>query len=95
MLISTRIQYHKLLDEPANHQETLVELILAAKVSEDKAMEFEVKGLGSGNRTVDWVIGPHDGRTLTRKNAHVSYRTMVVHSLLVPRRMLWSSPIQR
>src|SRR5216684_911560 len=77
MLISTRIQYHKLLDEPANHQETLVELIPAAKVSEDKAMEFEVKGLGSGNRTVDWVIGPHDGRTLTRKNAHVSYRTMV------------------
>ena len=77
LTVERRIQYLKLLDEPADHQETLVEMIPAAKVSEDIAMEFEVKGLGSGNGTVDWVIGPHDGRTLTRKNAHVSYRTMV------------------
>ena len=77
LTVERRIQYLKLLDEPANHQETLVEMIPAAKVSEDMAMEFEVKGLGSGNRTVDWVIGPHGRRTLTRKNANVSYRTMV------------------
>jgi hypothetical protein len=40
LTVERRIQYLKLLAEPANHQETLVEMIPAAKVSEDIAMEF-------------------------------------------------------
>ena len=46
------------------HQVTIVEMIPAHKVSADIPLEFEISGLGAGNRTVDWVISPEDGRTV-------------------------------
>lgn len=49
------------LSNPEKHQAILVEMIPAAKVDSAVQMEFEVAGLGAGNRTVDWVVHPHDG----------------------------------
>jgi hypothetical protein len=61
---SKRAPYLRLLSIPSNHPQTLVEMIPAAKVDRNVAMDFEVGGLGNGNRTVDWVMGPHSGRTV-------------------------------
>lgn len=52
------------LADPKKHQNKLVEMIPAAKVGSNAPVDFEVSGLGAGNRTVDWVIGPQDGRTV-------------------------------
>jgi hypothetical protein len=61
---SKRAAYLRLLSIPSKHPQTLVEMIPATKVDESVAVDFEVSGLGNGNRTVDWVIGPHGGRTV-------------------------------
>ncbi len=50
------------LADPKKHQNKLVEMIPIAKVSSNAPVDFEVPGLGVGNRTVDWVVGPQDGR---------------------------------
>jgi len=50
------------LADPKKHQVKLVEMIPVAKVGPNAPVDFEVAGLGAGNRTVDWVIGPQDGR---------------------------------
>ncbi len=55
--------YLERLADPDRHQVTLVEMIPAHKVDPAVPMVFEVAGLGAGNSTVDWVIGPHGGRT--------------------------------
>lgn len=52
------------LADPKKHQNKLAEMIPAAKVGTNAPVDFEVPGLGAGNRTVDWVIGPQDGRTV-------------------------------
>lgn len=52
------------LADPDAHQATLVEMIPAHTISAAVPMEFEIAGLGAGNRTVDWVIGPHGNRTV-------------------------------
>jgi hypothetical protein len=39
-------------------------MIPVAKVGSNAPVDFEVPGLGVGNRTVDWVIGPQDGRAV-------------------------------
>lgn len=52
------------LADPKKHQNKLVEMIPVAKVGSNTSVDFEVSGLGAGNRTVDWVIGPQDGRTV-------------------------------
>jgi hypothetical protein len=59
-----RAAYLQRLADPDTHQATLVEMIPAYKVSAAVPVEFEVAGLGDGNRTVDWVIGPHMNRTV-------------------------------
>jgi hypothetical protein len=59
-----RASYLRLLSIPTKHQQTLVEMIPGMKVDENVAVDFEVGGLGNGNRTVDWVIGPFCGRTV-------------------------------
>lgn len=59
-----RANYLKRLANPNTHQTTLVEMAPAHKVSPDVPLEFEIAGFGAGNRTVDWVITPDDGRTV-------------------------------
>ena len=59
-----RTAFLERLADPDRHQATLVEMIPARAVSATVPMEFEVAGLGTGNRTVDWVIGPHGGRSV-------------------------------
>lgn len=59
-----RANYLARLADPSAHQVTIVEMIPAHKVSADIPLEFEISGLGAGNRTVDWVITPEDGRTV-------------------------------
>lgn len=56
------IKYLKLLADPSKHQATLVEMIPGHKVIPEVPVQFEVAGQGAGNKTVDWVIGPHNGR---------------------------------
>lgn len=50
------------LSNPEKHQANLVEMIPAAKVDSAVQLEFEVAGLGAGNRTVDWVVRPNVGQ---------------------------------
>jgi len=59
-----RTAYLARLVNPEKHQAILVEMIPAQKVDPSVPMEFEVVGLGAGNRTVDWAIQPNDGRTV-------------------------------
>lgn len=49
------------LSNPEKHQAILVEMIPAQKVDATVPLEFEVAGLGTGNRTVDWVVHPGHG----------------------------------
>jgi hypothetical protein len=58
------IGYLKRLADPSKHQATLVEMIPCHKVDLAVAVQFEVPGRGVGNKTIDWVIGPHSGRTV-------------------------------
>ena len=59
-----RINYLARLAGAEKHQAILVEMIPAQKVRSTAPLEFEVAGLGVGNRTVDWVIQSNDGRTV-------------------------------
>jgi hypothetical protein len=59
-----RATYLAQLADPEKHQNKLVEMIPVAKVDSTVTVEFEVSGSGAGKRTVDWVIGPYDGRTV-------------------------------
>lgn len=59
-----RIDYLARLASAEKHQSILVEMIPAQKVDRTTSLEFEVAGLGVGNRTVDWVIQDHGGRTV-------------------------------
>ncbi len=59
-----RAAFLQRLADPDAHQATLVEMIPAHTISAEVPMEFEIAGLGAGNRTVDWAIGPHGNRTV-------------------------------
>jgi len=59
-----RATYLAQLADPKKHLDKLVEMIPADKLGSTVTVEFEVTGLGAGNRTVDRVIGPQDGRTV-------------------------------
>jgi hypothetical protein len=50
------------LGDPESHQAVLVEMIPADKIAVTTAMDFEVGGLGVGNRTIDWLIHAEPGR---------------------------------
>lgn len=56
--------YLRRLVDRAKHQATLVEMIPGYKVNSAVAVQFEVRGQGIGNQTIDWAIGPHGGRTV-------------------------------
>jgi hypothetical protein len=60
----TCVDYLKRLADPSKHQATLVEMIPGYKVDSEVAVRFEVPGQGAGNHTIDWLIGPHGGRTV-------------------------------
>jgi hypothetical protein len=61
---NTCIDYFNRLANPGKHQSTLVEMIPVQKINTAIVADFEVSGLGIGNKTIDWVIGPHCGRTV-------------------------------
>jgi hypothetical protein len=61
--VDKRAAYIARLADPNRHQAVIAEMIPAHKVAEVVPMAFEVIGLGAGNRSVDWAIGPLDGRT--------------------------------
>ena len=58
------VEYMKRLAIPDKHQSTLVEMIPGHKVDPPVQVQFEVPGVGIGNKTVDWVIGPYNGRNV-------------------------------
>ena len=53
------------LADPQKHLDVLAEMLPVARLPDAVQAEFEVAGLGSGNRTLDWVItlaaGPRIG----------------------------------
>lgn len=57
-----RTTYLARLADSDAHQATLVEMIPARAITATVPLEFEVAGLGAGNRTVDWAIEPHGCR---------------------------------
>ena len=59
-----RTDYLRRLADPNKHKDVLVEMIPACAVPAEIHMDFEVPGLGTGDRTVDWSIGPHANRTV-------------------------------
>lgn len=59
-----RAAYLQVLADPHKHPQTLVEMAPATKINDGISLDLEVAGLGNGNRTVDWVIGPQKGRTV-------------------------------
>lgn len=59
-----RLNYLARLADPEKHQATLVEMIPPCKIDPIVPLDFEVAGLGAGNRTVDWVIRHQGGRTV-------------------------------
>ncbi len=61
---SQRVEYMKRLNNPDKHQSTLVEMIPVQKIDLIIPAQFEVPGVGIGNKTVDWVIGPDNGRNV-------------------------------
>jgi hypothetical protein len=59
-----RTAYYARLNDPERHAVTLAEMIPGSKVQPDLAAQFEVRGLGAGNSTVDWVIHAPDRRVM-------------------------------
>jgi hypothetical protein len=57
-----RAAYLQVLADPLKHPQTIVEMAPATRIAGAIPLDFEVSGLGNGNRTVDWVFGPQDGR---------------------------------
>lgn len=52
------------LDDRQKHLDVLSEMIPAISLTQDVVADFEVAGLGKGNRTIDWRFGPIDGRDI-------------------------------
>lgn len=46
------------LDNPEKHRDHLAEMMLIFRLDEQIPIEFEISGLGLGNTTIDWHIGP-------------------------------------
>jgi len=57
-----RDSYLRRLGDPSKHPQTLVEMAPVQRVNRQHSLDFEVVGLGNGNRAVDWVIGTEEGR---------------------------------
>jgi hypothetical protein len=52
------------LDNRKKHLDVLSEMIPLLHVGRGVAADFEMAGLGYGNRTIDWRFGPIDGREI-------------------------------
>jgi hypothetical protein len=52
------------LDDPQKHIDVLSEMIPVLNLSHAIPVDFEVVGRGVGNRTLDWLVGPVDGRDI-------------------------------
>lgn len=46
------------------HQDSLVEMFPLERLATNVPVDFEAAGLGQGNKTIDWVIGPIDNRLI-------------------------------
>lgn len=51
-------EYLTRLDNPKKHAEVIAEMFPILNLSETIAVDFEISGRGSGNQTIDWLIGP-------------------------------------
>lgn len=57
--------YLKLLvSNSRKHQEYLAEMFPVLRVDASTLARHEVAGYGIGNKTIDWIIGPVNGRTM-------------------------------
>jgi hypothetical protein len=54
--------YLALLGNPGKHQEYLAEMFPMFRVDVTIPAEHEAGSMGAGNRTIDWLVGPVDGR---------------------------------
>lgn len=52
------------LDDRQKHLDVLSEMIPLLNVGQGVTVDFEVSGLGYGNRTVDWLVAATDGREI-------------------------------
>ena len=59
-----RTQFLERLADQNEHLSAFAEMIPADKIDSEVPLSFEVPGMGVGNRTVDWVIGPLGNRTI-------------------------------
>jgi len=57
-------EYIKRLANRGQHRQVLTEMVPVHHLPQDIPAEFEVKGIGQGDRTVDWLISPPDGRAV-------------------------------
>lgn len=56
--------YLQRLTDLKKHQDALVEMIPTFKINYPIQIDFEVTGYGSGNKTIDWKIGPIENRQI-------------------------------
>ncbi len=54
--------YLALLGNPGKHQEYLAEMFPMFRVDAAIPAEHEAGSMGAGNRTIDWLVGPVNGR---------------------------------
>ena len=59
-----QLQYLKRLADPSKHQDVLAEMSPMMRVNPSIPATFEVAGYGEGNRAIDWLVGPHLGRSV-------------------------------
>lgn len=59
-----RQHYFARLADSGHHMNALVEMIPGLRVGGSVAVEFESEGMGEGNATIDWSVGPVDGRRI-------------------------------
>jgi hypothetical protein len=52
------------LDDRQKHLDVLSEMIPLLNVGKEVGTDFEVTGYGHGNRTIDWLVGPINGREI-------------------------------
>jgi hypothetical protein len=54
-------QYLERLSESLKHTDALVEMLPVLRIHRDAIAQFEVRGYGEGNRTIDWLISVTGG----------------------------------
>lgn len=59
-----RALYLERLNVPEKHLDVLVEMIPGYKINAGVSAKFEVVGYGNGNKTIDWLIEPLEGKSV-------------------------------